>query len=423
MGRPFDPRHFDEEVLKANGIVSAFGVPDSSLSGLLSYFYTAKPTSDHVVMANEGGAITLATGYYLSTGCVALAYMQNSGFANALNPLQSLASKEVFGIPMLLMIGWRGRPGEKDEPQHALVGPRILDNLEANGLPYEELPDSISEARETVARLVARALQDNTPVALIVPNKTFLPYNGETRQQILPKISANHARLERWTSSLEGLPLSRELAIRCILRHVKPTDITVSSLGGNSREVYMVFKESGVAMGRNFFCIGAMGHTSALACGIAMGFSLGRVFCIDGDGSFLMHVGNSAVLANVSQRNVIHIVIYNGVHSSTGSHSLMIERDSFLALAEGLPYRQKFLVDSAEGLERACQSAGGNALIVVAVNDSVRKHLPRPTESPQELKQIFMKYIALSKVDEQNKQSNMRAFGSNILADYQNRLR
>jgi phosphonopyruvate decarboxylase len=194
------------------------------------------------------------------------------------------------------------------------------------------------------------------------------------------------------------LPLSRELAIRCVLGHVKATDVSVSSLGGNSREVYMVYKESGADIGRNFFCIGAMGHTFALACGIAMGFSSGRVFCIDGDGSFLMHIGNNAVLAGMSQRKVIHVVMYNGLHSSTGQHPLMIKRDNFLTVAEGLPYELKFLVNNMDGLERACKSADRNTLIVVAVNDSVSKDLPRPTESSQELKEVFMHSIsALSK--------------------------
>jgi phosphonopyruvate decarboxylase len=394
MARPFDPRRFYEEVLKANGIVAAFGVPDSSLSGLLSYFSATKPVSQHIVTANEGGAVALAAGYYLSTRKVALAYMQNSGLANALNPLQSLAAKEVFGLPMLLMIGWRGKPGEKDEPQHALIGPRILDNLRANDFPYEEIPDTLSGAKEAVARLVAKSMQDNTPVALIVPTKTFLDYNDEALQNIPPAIATSHAKLERWITSASVLPLSRELAIRCLLGNTKNTDVVVSSLGGNSRELYMIRKESGEAIGRDFFCIGAMGHTFALAYGITMGSPSRRVFCIDGDGSFLMHVGNNAVLAGVSYPNVIHVVIYNGIHSSTGNQPLMIRKDDFLAMAEGLTYKQKLFVDNAEGLIKACESAIKSTLIIVAVNDSVRKNLPRPSESPRELKGIFMKSFA-----------------------------
>ena len=391
MTRPFDPRRFYKEALEANGIVAAFGVPDSSLSGLLSYFYATKPVSEHIVMANEGGAVALAAGYYLSTHKVALAYMQNSGFANALNPLQSLAAKEVFGIPMLLMIGWRGKPGEKDEPQHALVGPRTLDNLRTNDFPYEEIPDTLSGAKKAVARLIAKSMQNNTPVALIVPSKTFLEYKVEALQKIPPAIATRHAKLERWRPPALDLPLSRELAIRCLVEHLKSTDVTVSSLGGNSRELYMIHKENGESMGRTFFCIGAMGHAFALACGITMGFSSGRVFCIDGDGSFLMHAGSNAILAGVSHPNVIHVVIYNGIHSSTGNHPLMIRRDDFLAMAEGLPYKQKFLVNNAEGLKRACESTRGGALVIVEVNDLVRKNLPRPSESPREVKEKFEK--------------------------------
>lgn len=390
--RPFDPRRFDEEALKANGIVAAFGVPDSSLSGLLSYFCATKSASEHIVTANEGGAIALAVGYYLSTCKVALAYMQNSGFANALNPLQSLAAKEVFGIPMLLIIGWRGKPGEKDEPQHALVGSRLLDNLKANDFPYEEIPDTLSGAKEAIARLIAKSKQDKTPVALIVPSKTFLGYKEEAPPTHSPTITTRCTKLERWMSSTSDLPLSRELAIRCLLGHIKTTDVSVSSLGGNSRELYMIRKERGEALGRNFFCIGAMGHTFGLAYGIAMGFSSGRVFCIDGDGSFLMHVGNNAILGGISRPNVVHVVIYNGLHSSTGNHPLMIGRESFLAAVEGLPYEQTFLVDNEEGLSKACGESGGKStLIVVAVNNSVAKNLPRPSESLQDLKNIFMK--------------------------------
>ncbi|KAI9771598.1 MAG: hypothetical protein M1840_001813 [Geoglossum simile] len=395
MTRPFDPRLFNE-ALKANGIVAAFGVPDSSLSGLLSYFAATKPLPEHIVTANEGGAVALAAGYYLSTQKAALVYMQNSGFANALNPLQSLAAKEVFGVPMLLMIGWRGKPGDKDEPQHALVGPCTPDILRANGFPYEEIPDTLLGVKEAIARLVAKSMQDNTPVALVVPRKTFLEYNDGVPQAILPAVTASHAKLEQWISPAPKPPLSRELAIRCLLGHIKHTDVIVSSLGGNSRELYMIRKESGETIGRNFFCIGAMGHTFALAYGIAMGFSSGRVFCIDGDGSFLMHVGNNAVLAGVSHPRVIHVVMYNGVHSSTGNQPLMIGKDHFFAMAEGLPYKRKILVNSAEGVKKACESAASkskSSLIIIAVDSLTRKTLPRPSESPRELKRIFMKSL------------------------------
>ena len=386
-----DPRRFDEEVLRENGLVTAFGVPDSCLKGLLSYFYATKPVSEHVVVANEGAAVSLAAGHYLSTNKVALVYMQNSGFANALNPLQSLAAKEVFGIPMLLIIGWRGKPGEHDEPEHALAGPSMLDNLRANDFPYEVVPDTVSAAREAVARLLAKALQMKTPVALLVPNHTFKEYFKGAPQPYLPVTATRHTTAENWMSSASHLPLTRELAIRCLLGEIQHTDVSVSSVGGNSRELYMIRKERGETLGRNFFSIGAMGHAFAIAYGVATGFSSGRVFCIDGDGSFLMHVGNNAVLAGLAPSNIIHLVIWNGIHCSTGSQSLPISKENFLAMAEGLPYQRKYFVDTAEGLKKACKFASKSTLIIVVVNDSVSKTLPRPSESAYELRDLFMK--------------------------------
>ena len=391
---PFDPRQFNEEVLVANGIDVAFGVPDSSLSGLLSYFSATKPAPEHIVAANEGAAIGLAAGYYMSTRKPALAYLQNSGYANALNPLQSMAAKEVFGIPMLLLIGWRGKPGEKDEPQHALIGPRLLDNLNASDFPYEEVPATLEEAKDAVARLLARAVKHNTPVALIVPRKTFAEYNEPS--EIPPTREIPHVPAERWFSpKTHDLPLTRELAIRRSVSHIKSTDTSVSSLGGNSRELYMILKEKNQSLGKNFFLIGAMGHAFALAHGVAMGFRSGKTFCIDGDGSFLMHIGNNAVLAGSSHLNVVHIVIYNAVYSSTGAQPLMISRDHFLNMAEGLPYKQKFFVDSGEGLDKALGAAEGGSLIVVLTNERFSDSLPRPTETAMELKNLFMESFVL----------------------------
>jgi phosphonopyruvate decarboxylase len=390
----FDPRQFSEEVLESNGIQAAFGVPDSSLSGLLSFFSATKPAPEHIVAANEGAAIGLAAGYFLATRRPALAYLQNSGLANALNPLQSMTAKEVFGLPMLMLIGWRGKPGEKDEPQHALIGPRLLDNLKANEFPYEEVPDTLEEAKEAVARLLALAIKDNTPVALIVPRKTFKEYQGPS--EIPPAVEVPHVQAERWFSHKpDELPLSRELAIRHSYSHVKDTDVSISSLGGNSRELYMILKEKNLSLSRNFFLIGAMGHAFALSHGVSMAYKKGKTFCIDGDGSFLMHIGNNAVLAGSSNLNVVHVVIYNSVYSSTGNQPLMISRDHFLNLAEGLPYRQKYFVDNGEALDKALEGAEAGSLIVVLTNELVSDSLPRPTETSMQLRNMFMQSFHL----------------------------
>lgn len=357
------------------------------------------------MVASEGAAVALAAGYYLATRKIALVYVQNSGLANALNPMQSVAAKEVFGIPMLLVIGWRGKPGEKDEPQHALIGPHLLDNLTANDFPFEEVPDSLVDAKATVSRLVAKAEKSTTPVALIVPRKTFAEYsylenhsmtNGFSKPRY---IASDSARATRWLLPVEHneLPLSRELVIRHTVDFVNASDATVTSLGGSSRELYMIRKDSGESLGQNFFCIGGMGHSFALAHGLAVGScpeGARRIWCIDGDGSFIMHLGNNAILAGLGKhRDVIHVVVYNGVYSSTGSQPLMISANQFLDLAEGLSYQQKFFVNDITGLRVALSNAASGSLIVAVTNDHSSNTLPRPTETSGELKHIFMAHM------------------------------
>ncbi|UNI13680.1 Taurine dioxygenase [Purpureocillium takamizusanense] len=393
---PFDPEKFHDEALTPNGIDSIFGVPDSSLSGLLSYLAANKPKPQHVVMANEGGAVALAAGHYLATRRVAMCYLQNSGLSNALNPLQSLAAKEVFGIPMLLMIGWRGKPGIKDEPQHALIGPRLLDNLRANDIPFEELPESIQQSKEAIGRLISKALAEKTPVALIVPPGAFTPYTkGATITAVGGCEKRVHVEAERWFTPESELQLSREIVVRRVLAHMKEADVSVSSLGGTSRELYMVRKERGESLSSNFFCLGAMGHSFAVANGIRLRRATGRVFCIDGDGSFVMHLGNNAVLADISQPNLVHVVVFNGVHSSTGNQPLTISREAFLAAANGLSYERKFFVDNAEALDRALGMLDGRStLILVLANESASASLPRPSETARELKDVFMGFFS-----------------------------
>ncbi|KAG5999789.1 hypothetical protein E4U43_001863 [Claviceps pusilla] len=391
----FDPKRFDDVALQPNGLDTAFGVPDTNLSGLLTFFFAAKPVSRHIVTANEGAAVALAAGYHLSTGKIAMVYMQNSGLANALNPLQSLAAKEVFGIPMLLLIGWRrGESAEEEELQDAAVGPRLLRNLETNDIPHEEIPTSIDSTRHTISRLLARAVQEKTPVALLVARDTFAEYGVDEPPDFASSIRISYPGVTDWTSTGRSrLPLSRKDAIRCIIGQMAAQDLSVSSLGGNTREYYTLCEEMNRSSARNFFCLGAMGHVYALSYGVGMGFSSGRIFCIDGDGSFLMHAGNNALLAGTSPSNLIHVIIYNGVHASTGNHPVAIRRENLVALVRGLPYEQRFLVDDAEGLKNACKCAAGSTVIIVAVNRSLQKNLPPPSESPYELKNMFMKSL------------------------------
>ncbi|KAJ1333164.1 phosphonopyruvate decarboxylase [Microdochium nivale] len=425
MSLPFDPSQFHDEVLQPSKIDTVFGVPDSSLSGLLSFFAATMQAPQHIVTANEGGAVALASGYHLATGKVALCYLQNSGVSNALSPLQSLASSAVAGIPMLLMVGWRGKPGIKDEPQHALIGPQLLENLAANKIAYELMPETLDAARDVVARLVARAVADKTPVALVVTPGTFKPFKAaadttdvaRNSQPLSSNGNTEVAGVKMWLSkgSDPSQPLTRESVVRRVMQRLNNRDrgdVVVTSLGGTSREAYMCLQENGdgveaVTQNRRiFFVLGAMGHAFAVACGIRLGLSglkkqqSSTVYCLDGDGSFLMHVGNNAVLADVGPKGLVHVVVHNGVHSSTGDQPLSLTLQAYMGLAAGMPYAHKIFVDDAQALDRAMNLAadmtadgGVSVLIFVLVKPGQSSQLPRPSETASELKKFFMQSI------------------------------
>lgn len=302
--------------------------------------------------------MALASGYHLATKKVALCYLQNSGLSNALSPLQSLASNVVAAVPVLLMIGRRRKPGIKDEPQHALIEPRLLENLDANQIPYEHVPETLDEARRVLSHLLEKALADNTPVALVVPPATFVPYQGPSDGQVggylhgellngnepMRATKGTTTWLMRYPDQL--LPLKREDVVHSVLGRLQAKDVMVSSLGGTSRETYMVLQEQGKPLSHVLFMLGAMGHSFGVASGVWLGQTAAQarvVYCLEGDGSFLMHMGNSAVLADVGPRGMVHIVVYNGVHSSTRDQPLSLQLESCLDLAEGMAYTLKFL--------------------------------------------------------------------------------
>ncbi|KAF4449348.1 phosphonopyruvate decarboxylase [Fusarium austroafricanum] len=393
-----DPQLFYEEALVGNDITHAFGVADSCLGGFHAYLNATKRSPEQIITASEGAAIGLAAGYYLSTQQLAVAYMPDSGLTEALNPLQSLAANEVFGIPMLLMIGQGERKVEHEKSGYPLRGPRTLETLKAGEFPYEMMPETLEEATSAVARLVRIAKERNTPVALIVPNNriaSYIPergYDTGVWQPTLVNVAKNTTRPIDWRSSRGGLTLSRGHAVRIVLKRLYPSDMTVSSVGEISREIYKVRKERHEDMSHSFLSIGAMGNTYPLAFGVHMGPHKGRVICVEGDGSFLMHLGNVAVLAAQASQKLIHVVIHSGTHFSTGDQPNPISTSNLLSLAGSLPYKQKFFVDSAEGMVQAFIKAKESTLIVAIVNQDVEKNLPRPSERPSELRDAFISH-------------------------------
>jgi len=262
------------DTLLEKGIDFFTGVPDSLLKDFNSYIMDNAPKGKHIISANEGGAIALATGYHLATNKIGLVYMQNSGQGNAVNPLTSLADQDVYSVPMLLLIGWRGQPGEKDEPQHIKQGKVTLSLLETLGIPYEVLPDSIEDAEKSLEKAAEIAKGESRPYALVVRKGTFESY------ELQKKIKTDYE-------------LNREEAIKLVTNQLDSRDIVVSTTGKASRELFEYREELGQDHSKDFLTVGSMGHSSQIALGVALAKPDREIYCFDGDGAFIMQMGGA----------------------------------------------------------------------------------------------------------------------------------
>jgi phosphonopyruvate decarboxylase len=376
------------KLLKKNDINFFTGVPDSLLKDLNACILEQVGDGAHIIAANEGGAIGLAAGYHLATRKSALVYLQNSGLGNAVNPLTSLTDPEVYGIPMLLLMGWRGRPGVRDEPQHVKQGRITLDLLDTLEIPYEILPGAWPEAEKAVFRACEYLRDKSAPFALVVLEETFEPWEGGAPYEAAPPGGA-------------GLPggapeLSREEAIEQIVRRLSAEDLIVSTTGMTSRELYEIRERLGQGHDRDFLTVGSMGHSSQIALGISLASPGRDVYCIDGDGAAILHMGSLAICGTRGPENFRHIVINNEAHDSVGGQPTAAGRIDIPAIAVGCGYKLAMSALSAGELEgkmsRLIREAGPS-LLEVKVRRGARKDLGRPAGGPQENKKAFMEFL------------------------------
>ncbi len=366
------------QYLETQGIDFYAGVPDSLLKQLCSCLSAYLPPSAHITAANEGNAMGIAAGYHLATGKTAAVYMQNSGLGNTVNPLLSLHSPDVYQIPTLLLIGWRGEPGIKDEPQHLTQGRLTPALLETMQIPYAILSDDESTA---VSQLQEAAKQAQTGVYALIIRKNFFSASP------LPKVEKAET----------SYTLSREEAIATILSTLPENAAIVSTTGMISREVFELRAKAGVGHQRDFLTVGSMGHASQIALGIALAQPDRPVYCLDGDGAAIMHMGGLAIIGQSGVKNLTHIVLNNGAHDSVGGQATVGLMIDFCSIAVSCGYENACSVSTRsqlkEKLSEIRESKEGPYLLEVIVTKGARADLGRPTATPQENKQAFMDFL------------------------------
>ena len=361
--------------LISKGIDFFAGVPDSSLKSFGAY--VMNNSNNHTITANEGGAIALATGYHLATKKFGLVYMQNSGQGNAVNPLVSLADPDVYSIPMLLLIGWRGEPGKKDEPQHVRQGKITLSLLDTLRIPYEILSDSFEDVERSLNNAVDHMLKKNSLYALVAKKGIFDSY--ELRNKI--------------ETSYE---LSREDAVKLVVDSLSSNDIVVSTTGKTSRELFEYRELLRQTHEKDFLTVGSMGHSSKIALGIALSKSDRQVYCLDGDGAVIMHMGSLAIIGSKSPKNFKHVILNNGAHDSVGGQPTVGFEIDFPSVAKSCGYKLVLKAETSDDVREKInllKSSEGPGLLEIRVNKGARGNLGRPTTTPVENKEAFMEFL------------------------------
>ena len=363
--------------LTSHGVEFFTGVPDSLLKEFCLCIDDSIVGDKHIIAANEGNAVALAAGYYLAQKSIPLVYMQNSGLGNAINPLLSLCDSDVYSIPLLVLVGWRGEPGVKDEPQHTKQGKVQLELLKALDIPYKIISQNDNQFAMQISNAVEIAKIENRPVVLLIKKGTF----------------------EKYTTEIEKSPIQcmkREEALEIILRNLDDNAIVVSTTGKTSREIFEIREKNGQSHEKDFLTVGSMGHCSAIALGIALAKPHRQVVCIDGDGAMLMHLGSLTSIAILKPKNFRHILMNNEVHESVGGQKTAAKELDMTAIVNSLGSSKIFNAETPADLEQKFidfVSCPGPSFLEVKIRPGSREDLGRPTIKPVDNKENFMKFL------------------------------
>lgn len=361
------------EALNKNGVCFFTGVPDSYLNGFCTYALENFPKGN-VIAANEGNAVAIAAGHYFATKSLPLVYMQNSGLGNAVNPLASLVDADVYSVPMLLLIGWRGQPGTGDWPQHKRQGEITEGMLDLLGIPHTVLEDDDEKAKEAVDAAVSFACTHKTPYALIAPKGVLAGDKGNNKD--------------------DKYPLSREQAIELVLDTLPKDTVYLATTGRATRELFFLRERRGEGKENDFLNVGSMGHASSVALGIALAREGRRVVCFDGDSAAIMHLGALTMQSKLCCPNFLHIVLNNGAHESVGGQPSAGQLIDFTAIAAACGYKTATgPVTDGEGLVNALKALEGAdraAFLDVRIHKGLSGKLPPLDFSHAEAIQNFI---------------------------------
>lgn len=354
------------------------GVPDSQLKSLCDYLISKYGTDPHhhIVAANEGNAVALAAGYHLATKKYPVVYMQNSGEGNAINPMASLMDEHVYGIPAIYVIGWRGEPGIHDEPQHVYQGMITCDLLELMNISYFVIDKNTSDEEMQNKMQEFRAILDS----------------GKSVAFVIKKGSLSNDTKVTYSNDYKA---TRESIIETIIKYTGEDPI-VSTTGKASRELFELREKYNQGHQYDFLTVGSMGHSSSIAFGIAINKPEKRIWCIDGDGALLMHMGSMTCIGNYEPNNLVHIVINNEAHETVGGMPTNTKKLNLLEIAKACGYKSCYLAQNLDELNKVLEEVVKDrklTFIEVKASIGARADLGRPTTTAKENKENFVNFL------------------------------
>jgi len=366
-----DCKTLDQQFRKV-GVEFFTGVPDSCFRPWINYLLESRP-ADHVTATVEGEALSIAAGYSLATGKTAGVYLQNSGLGNLINPLTSIVDPQVYGLPVLLLISWRAKPGHPDEPQHRRMGESMPSMLRTLGIPFAEFSEDKLEDILTQDFREAHAKGQSFALLMRKGDIDGYPDPPNVEKEV-------SSELTRWD------------AIVAVVEFFGPNAVYFSTTGKTSRELYLLRDETGGDHSLDFLNVGGMGYVSSLALGFSIR-SGKRVVVLDGDGSVLMHMGTLATVGHYAPPSVLHVILDNNSHDSVGGTKTVSDTVNFELLGRAVGYKRTASVNSRSSLQDELgnlRNHEGPALIWVKIRKGSRENLPRPSLSPVERKKLFL---------------------------------